>query len=1139
MNNTADDSTNPYPSVSRYLKHAIKDCTELLGNEVLYDMTNRLHRDIGQIPVDASALTSECLRYSYRLLFLMLINSNSEIERYSVSEPGDGFSLHEALSRIFLKFETRLFSPENTPVLNAARLRNFVLSKAIRLLRPNHRRPGYDITTEHIGEAYESLLSYKGFITPKLKENFIYRPAGNGRGKSASYYTPGTLTETLVKYALDELLRNKTSDEILELTVCEPAVGNAAFINETIDQLAEAYLQKRQNETGTIIANCDIINEKRKIKQLVAERNVYGVDLDPMALELAEASIIINTAYDEIPSNKLNQRFKNGNSLIGARRDVYKASQLTPDADSNWYENTPEFLPFSLERHNGQIWHFLLGDPKMACYTDSAVKKLQPEAVKKIRRWNKEFISPYSGKEINELRRLSSIIDALWKDNRLYDSSSDSYMKLKFIMDYWCALWFWPVSEADALPCRNEFIKDISSILEDDYNEPLNPRFQLVRNIVRKKRFLHWELEFAEVFKKRGGFDLVIGNPPWIKLGWSEQTLLADLAPAFSMKKLSHTETAALMSSVLKTQDAKNCYLSEYVSVAGEQNFLNAAQNYPELQSMKANLYKCFLPLSWRLANPDGICAFIHPEGVFDDPKGGLLREKMYPRLRKHFTFINEFKLFKEVHHNTQYSLNVYGCPQAVSFDFISRLYSPETIKECYEGNESDLLPEMKNEIGKWNTKGHPDRIIHITENELSVFSKLFDNSINPKQARLPALYAKGLIGVLHSFANQQTLLEDIPERVFISQMWEETTARKNGIIVRKPHFPKSTHELVYSGPNVGVANPLYKASRRECQLNCDYDNIDLRIIPEDYLQRCSYAPSANTAKYLESVPVTPWNTKYTDEYRIYMRKMLNIFSERTLTGGIALPGTSHTNGILGFAFKNSQELLLVAAEFASLPFDFFIKATGKPNLYNENANRLPIIHSKYDSRLILRALLLNSVTRQYSELWETNFSNEMALDSWAKNDSRLDNRKFKLLSPKWNYGTPFRSDYERRQALVETDVLTAMAIGLNLEQLKAIYRIQFPILKSYEANTWYDIHGRIVYTNNRGLASVGFPKDIWENDIKYAKAGETFRRTFTDDTVPDGPVERTVEYTAPFDICDREHDYETAWDFFLSKINE
>jgi len=107
------------------------------------------------------------------------------------------------------------------------------------------------------------------------------------------------------------------------------------------------------------------------------------------------------------------------------------------------------------------------------------------------------------------------------------------------------------------------------------------------------------------------------------------------------------------------------------------------------------------------------------------------------------------------------------------------------------------------------------------------------------------------------------------------------------------------------------------------------------------------------------------------------------------------------------------------------------------------------------------------------------------------------------------------------------------MTLGMTLDQLKTIYRIQFPVLQQYEADTWYDANGRIVFTTNRGLTGVGFSRTEWENSIKNAPAGKSFYRTITDDTQPGGPVQRTIEYVAPFDRCDREKDYETAWEFF------
>jgi hypothetical protein len=145
------------------------------------------------------------------------------------------------------------------------------------------------------------------------------------------------------------------------------------------------------------------------------------------------------------------------------------------------------------------------------------------------------------------------------------------------------------------------------------------------------------------------------------------------------------------------------------------------------------------------------------------------------------------------------------------------------------------------------------------------------------------------------------------------------------------------------------------------------------------------------------------------------------------------------------------------------------------------------------------------------------------------------------------------RTDYARRQALVEIDVLAAMALGLTLEELLTIYRVQVPVMRQYEADTWYDQKGRIVFTNSKGLVGVGLPRKAnkkdssysiladdrneqniplgWE-DIKDLQSG-IITKTYIDDTQPDGPVERTVEYHAPFDCCNREEDYKMVWEHF------
>jgi hypothetical protein len=144
-------------------------------------------------------------------------------------------------------------------------------------------------------------------------------------------------------------------------------------------------------------------------------------------------------------------------------------------------------------------------------------------------------------------------------------------------------------------------------------------------------------------------------------------------------------------------------------------------------------------------------------------------------------------------------------------------------------------------------------------------------------------------------------------------------------------------------------------------------------------------------------------------------------------------------------------------------------------------------------------------------------------------------------------------TDYARRQALVEIDVLAAMALGLTLDELITIYRVQFPVMQQYEADTWYDANGRIVFTASKGLPGVGLPRKAdrtdpvygitapgrhetgialgWE-DIRGLKEG-TVTRKVLDDTLPGGPIERTITYVAPFDRCDREADYRLAWQEF------
>lgn len=1293
--------------VSQDLKYALRECIELLGNEVLHDMRTRQKINLEEHPVDAGQLTLECLRYMYRMLFILFIEARPELGyapirelsylkgysleslrdiadavRDDVDEVSDGYYLHETLAKLYdliyngypeteaefqkvtgadsihdvfliAPLKAHIFDPEYTKLINATKLRNSCMLRIIDLMsltrasgKRNSRRGRIsyaNLGINQMGAVYEALLSYRGFIAQQdlyevkragvdfneldvgyfvsesdlaqyteeervryasgnkkgklrmyAKGTFIYRLAGREREKSASYYTPEVLTKCLVKYALKELLKDKSADDILHLTICEPAMGSAAFLNEAINQLAEAYISRKEQETGEIIGYEERFNQLQKVKMFIADRNVYGVDLNPVAVELAEVSLWLNTIYPNGFVPWFGTQLVNGNSLIGARRQCYRVSSLQATSKGlRWYEKAPERVPLGTERKRGklstQIYHFLLGDPGMCSYTDKVIKQLEPAKIKFLNTWNKAFTAPYCDDDIETLKKLSKTIDKLWKDQislrqqlkqqthdslsvfKFNDDEPDShtsirtkdqmlrtmyrsenaknagaYARLKFAMDYWCALWFWPIDKADLLPSRSEFLNDMYmilvglystnsdsqqlSMLEDADEEDtdillqvnldelcaLLPRLRLARTIAQQNHFMHWELEFADVFAERGGFDLMIGNPPWIKIEWNEQGVLADANPMFAVKKLTATQTTHERQTALENAHTHSMYFAEYEMLSGEQNFLNAVQNYPALKGQQTNLFKCFLPLSWEKTNESGIAAFVHPEGVYDDPKGG---------------------------------------PLMVSFDTISNLYDVKSIVECYQGEASAPIPGIKDANGDWNITGHPDRIIHVTQRELEVFAKLFDGNDKWPQARLPVLHVRSLIGALSCIASQTQYISDIKTEIFGSEMWHETNAQKDGTMVRNVHFPESLTDMIISGPHIAVANPCFKTSRSICRLNSDYDNIDLTSISDSYLQRCNYQPYCAPEEYEERAPLTPWNCKNYYSYRIAMRNMFNQGGERTLMSAIIPPKVGHVHAVYELGFKNDVDTALMSGLMESIPYDFYIKATGKGSGGIGVLGGLPIIRSIYSIRIILTTLLLNSLNEYYAPLWKKCWNVVWPFTTCSKSDPRLSPARFTSLTSEWTWDTPLRTDYERRQALVEIDVLTAMALGMTLQQLKTIYRIQFPVLQSYEADTWYDANGRITFTNNRSLTGVGFTRPEWENAgavqpikrgdapwdgiMKHAPAGYVFARTITDDTMPGGPVQRTIEYAAPFDRCDREQDYETAWKFFEEKYKE
>ena len=253
---------------------------------------------------------------------------------------------------------------------------------------------------------------------------------------------------------------------------------------------------------------------------------------------------------------------------------------------------------------------------------------------------------------------------------------------------------------------------------------------------------------------------------------------------------------------------------------------------------------------------------------------------------------------------------------------------------------------------------------------------------------------------------------------------------------------------------------------------------------------------------------------------------MISIAMERTLIPCLLPRGYLHTNAIISFAFKTAQESALVNGLWASLPFDWFIRSTGKPNFTDTLASLLPVVER--NAKIEIRALLLNCITRDFNDFWREAWDDAYLSDGWLSSDSRLTKWGDHLVAgSEWKWETPLRTQLDRRQALVELDVIVSKALGLSLDDLLLMYRVSFPVLLKYENDTYYDQNGRCVFSTKSGESYLS--RQEWES-IRGMTEGE-FKKTITETVFSDTPTERTITYKAPFFRKDREADYKEAWE--------
>lgn len=1189
--------------------------------------------------------------------------------------------------------DSPIFDDERLLQLKDVRIRNVKWQEIIRALSLSQGakscgRISYaNLGVNQLGSVYESLLAYRGFYAEEdyievhtakkteegtflvpysrledfkneevlrneegeiqrlKKGSFVYRLNGRDREKSASYYTPEVLTRSTIKYTIEAFINEvregkRKPAELLDLKILEPAVGAAAFLNEIINQLAEAYMTYVPKKP----APDRYRDELQKVKAYIATHNVYGVDLNPTAIELGKLSLWLNVMHKDMEPPFFGHRLAVGNAVVGAWLKVYRREEVVGKKGvkklkpTPWWEGAPRSVKFYRNRVNRsvhEVYHFLLPDKKMLeARNVDGLKEQHPAEVKGMAERIKDWTSAIGETEFQILQRLSEKIDFLLREvletqvnvtrltsnerniwphesaqlsdfferadqaekyadkERLFASRnhpSSAFFKLKQVMDYWCALWFWDYSDASALPTRAEYWEDIESLL-DVSEEQLKSqaksasvcqepdsffssghiteeeagiakktraeimahcsastslfgapnRLQTVQRLAQHYRFFHPMLEFIEVFWLRGGFDVICGNPPWLVIEFDEQGVVSERYPEVVIRNFTADATRAKAQEIIQEDEAlKRIYEEEQLDMECSQNFLNAVVNYGLLKGQQTDLYKCVLSNTLDLISPQqGYIGILCPESIYDDAKGQRLRRALYPRLRYHFQYQNEKALFVEVNKHVEYGSQILGPAQVTPrFVSISNLYAPSTVDACFAHDGHGRCGGLKDQHGKWNTAGHRDRMVPMGEAELRLLAQTFERSDDWQAAKLVTLQSRKVLDVLQKINNNTQCLAD--RKPIISEGFHETGAVKDGTIKRCTKLPDWNQlEMIYSGPHVYVSQPLYKTPRTVCKEKSDYDVFDLEKVEAETTARTNYVPAVSLPAYnalmkgFDQGQTAEGECRidnWMDYYKVGFRKMISIVQERSLICAILPPKSAHVFGIISVVFRELTDVVDLTSLCSSLVLDFYMKTMGATNLQPTRMEPFPMgDDERFRNALRARTLRLNCVTQRYAPLWEELWQADFRQEAWSLEDERLS--PWHTLKEKWEWATPLRNAFERRMALVEIDVLAAMMLGLSLDDLLLMYELQFPVLQKKENDTWYDRHGRVVFTTSNG---VGVDRKTWKS-IQHLTEGETYTHTLTSELY----AGETMVYEAPFTCCDRVEDYRRAWQCFEARFS-
>ena len=714
-------------------------------------------------------------------------------------------------------------------------------------------------------------------------------------------------------------------------------------------------------------------------------------------------------------------------------------------------------------------------------------------------------------------------------------------------MDAWCALWFWPLTAQVAPPSLDEWLGALEALLgkqvkdakgtdgalvegsswaELDSIEQVelglagarrvdavvteHEWLEVVREVAEAQGFFHWELDFATVFA-RGGFDLQVGNPPWVRPRTDIDALLSEGDPWWSLNnKPSVAAKKERMPRTLARPGVLRTVLDGTADVIVLSEFLSDQAVYP-LLSGQPDLYRAFMCQVWEHRDTTGTTTLIHMETHFTDTKTPELRACAYRRLRRHWQFINELQLYDVDHHNA-YGIHVYGAERAPHFLHATSLYHPETVLRSLAHDGSGEEPGFKDpHTGTWDLRPHAARVQQVDETVLRTWQAVTEAE-DWRSTPMVSTVNSAAARTLTTLANQARIGG---VGLNFSRGWDESIDRQKGRFIRE-WGSSSWEDAILQGPHLHVSTPLYKQPNESMRHNLDWTATDLEALSTSAQPVTQYKPAGDRDVYDRLY--THWNNSPArNHYRVAWRNMASTTGERTLAAALIPPGTAHVNAVTSATLPGSLRSLVIAqAVTSSFLADFVIRSSGRGHIYATDLNRLFTLDPEYKlaTSIALRTLRLNCLTDAYANLWAECWDESFRTDSPI-----LERYSERQIGPEWTADTPLRRAEDRRNAQAEIDVMVSMMLGVPIDDLCTIYRTQFAVLYDYDHGRGqgayvYDANGRQLPTPVR---------QAWEKRQRPA-SNEDMPLSERTHTHPGSGV--SYVYDLPFRIRDRESDF-------------